>query len=127
MLSLRTFSRIAWLLLGAFIALGSMGNWAPNRPGIWAPTLVNLPDVAVNVLLYVPFGAFGIFSFRDTYRRHWLRLVLRIVGVAILFSASNEALQLYTSDRVASLTDIVSAAAGAAIGAAAASAWRPRR
>jgi VanZ family protein len=114
------------LLLGAFIALGSMGTWAPNRPGIWAPTLITIPDVAQNVLLYVPFGALGILSFRDNYRRHWFRLVARMIGVALLFSASNEALQLYTSDRVASLTDIGSAAVGAFIGAAAIAMWRPK-
>ena len=114
------------MLLGAFIALGSMGTWAPNRPAIWAPTLVTIPDVFRNVLLYVPFGALGVLSFRDTYPRHRFRLALRIVGVALLFSASNEALQLYTADRVGSLTDIVSAFAGSAIGAAAVTAWRPK-
>ena len=114
------------MLLGAFIALGSMGTWAPNRPGLWAPTLITIRDVAANVALYVPFGALGVLSFRDTYRRHWLRLVFRIVGVALLFSASNEALQLYTSDRVASLTDIVSAVVGAFAGAVAISMWRPK-
>jgi VanZ family protein len=102
-----------------------MGTWAPNQPGIWAPTLVSMGDVARNVLLYVPFGAFGVLSIADTYPRHWLRLVLRMVGLAILFSASNEVLQLYTIDRVASLTDIVSAAAGAGAGGIAASMWRP--
>ena len=115
------------MLLGAFIVLGSMGTWAPNRPGIWAPTLISVRDVAQNVLLYVPFGMLGVWSFSDTYRRHWLRLVVRIVGLAILFSGSVEALQLYTSDRVASLTDIVSAVVGAAIGGIAASMWRSPR
>ena len=104
-----------------------MGTWAPNQPGIWAPTLVSISDVARNVVLYVPFGALGVLSLRDTYQRHWLRLVIRVTAFAILFSASNEALQLYTNDRVASLTDIVSAAAGAIIGGVAASAWRPRK
>lgn len=79
-------------------------------------------DVTVNVLVYVPFGVFGVLSLRGSYRRHWFRLVLRVVVLAILFSAANEALQLYTSDRVASLTDIVSAAIGACCGATA-SAW----
>ncbi|MBY0496300.1 MAG: VanZ family protein [Cyanobacteria bacterium] len=121
---MRTGCRILWALLGTFIVLGSMGTWAPNQPGIWAPTLIVIPDVATNVLLYVPFGALGVLSFRGAYRRHWLRLVMRITGVAILFSASNEALQLYTSDRVGSLTDIASASAGAFIGGMALSVWR---
>jgi VanZ family protein len=118
--ALRTSSRLAWALLCVFIVLGSLGTWAPNRPGIWAPTLISLGDVARNVLLYVPFGAFGVLSMRDGYPRHWLRLVVRIVGLAVLFSASNEALQLYTIDRVASLTDIFSAATGAFAGGVAA-------
>ena len=88
---------------------------------------MSIPDVAINVLLYVAFGLLGALAMRDTYRRHWLRLVLRLVGLAVLFSASNEALQLYTIDRVASLTDIASAATGAAIGAAAIAAGRVPR
>ena len=126
MLSLKTSSRAAWLLLCALIALGSSGTWAPHQPGIWAPTLISVRDVAQNVLLYVPFGALGVWSFRDTCRRHWLRTVARVVGLAILFSASVEALQLYTNDRVASLTDIASAAVGAFAGAAAIAMWRPK-
>ena len=83
-------------------------------------------DVALNVMLYVAFGALGMLSLRDGYPRHWLRLVFRLVVLAVLFSASNEALQLYTIDRVASLTDIGSAATGALIGGIAFSDRRPR-
>jgi VanZ family protein len=120
-------SRIAWLLLCLVIVLASVGTWAPNQPGLWAPTLVSIRDVARNVLIYVAFGALGVLSMRDTYRRHWARLVIRVAGLAMLFAASNEALQLYTNDRVASLTDIASAVAGAVIGGVALSAWRPRK
>jgi VanZ family protein len=112
-----------------------MGTWAPNQPGIWAPTLVSIPDVAQNVLVYLPFGVFGVLSLRDRYApAHrsstgakagpWLRLVLRITALAVLFSASVEALQLYTIDRIASLTDVVSAAVGAMAGGLAISLWR---
>ena len=124
MRSLRTSSRVAWALVSAFIVVGSLGEWAPDQPAVWAPLLVSAADVAQNVLVYVPFGAFGVLSFTDTYQRHWLRLVIRIVGIAILFAASNEAMQLYTLDRVASPIDIASAAIGAAAGAIAISWWR---
>lgn len=107
-------ARVGWALLCAFIIYGSRGTWAVYQPGIWAPTLVSSRDVAINVLLYVAFGALGALAMRDTYRSHWLRLV----ALAVLFSAVNETLQLYTIDRVASLTDIGSAALGALIGAA---------
>jgi len=125
--SLKAFSRICWALLCAVIVLASIGTWAPNQPGIWAPTLVSIRDVAENVLIYVAFGAFGVLSMGDAHRRHWMRLVMRITGLAILFAASNEALQLYTIDRIASLTDVVSAAVGAFAGGAAISVARPPR
>jgi VanZ family protein len=120
-------ARSAWLLLCAFIVYGSMGTWELYQPGIWAPTLVSVRDVIVNVALYVVFGALGVLAMRDTYRRHWLRLVVRLTGLAILFSASNEALQLYTIDRVASLTDVVSAAIGAFAGSVVLAAGRVPR
>jgi VanZ family protein len=120
-------SQIAWALLCAFIVYGSLGTWAFYQPGIWAPTLISAPDVALNVLIYVVFGALGVLSLRDTYSGSWLRLILKCTGFAIVFSAANEALQLYTIDRVASVADIVSAAVGAlAGGVAVCSARRPR-
>lgn len=102
------------------IVYGSLGTWAFYEPGIWEPTLVVESDVLINVLLYVPFGVFGYLSLRDGYRRHWTRLIARVTLLAILFSAANEAFQLYTIDRVASLTDIGSAAIGALAGGVAA-------
>jgi VanZ family protein len=105
---------IAWCVLALFIVAGSAGTWAPYAPGIWAPTLVNYRDIARNVALYVPFGIFGMVALR----RRDLRGVTRVTLIAVLFSFVNEALQLYTVDRVASLTDIVSAAVGTVSGAA---------
>jgi VanZ family protein len=101
------------------IVYGSLGTWAAYQPGIWEPTLVVIPDVVENVLIYVLFGVLGALSMRDSYRRHWLRMVMRLTVLAVIFSAANEAGQLYTLDRVASLTDIVSAAIGTFAGAAA--------
>lgn len=109
-------ARLAWAALCAFIVYGSLGEWSPYYPGSWAPTLVVPGDVAINVSLYVAFGVLGFFSLRSGYRRHWLRLVGRLVLLALLFSAANEAFQLYTVDRIASLTDILSAIIGAFIG-----------
>lgn len=102
-----------WLLLAIFIIAGSAGTWTPYAPGIWAPTLVKPADVAQNVALYVPFGLFGMLALG----RSDARGVARVTAIALLFSFLVEALQLYTADRVASLTDIVSAALGTSAGA----------
>ena len=109
---------LPWLLLALFIVVGSAGRWATYEPRLWAPTLVNPVDIARNVALYVPFGIFGMLALR----RNDLKGAVRVTVIAMLFSFLNEALQLYTVDRVASLTDIVSAAVGTASGSAVA-AW----
>lgn len=110
---LTAWSRVAWLLLAVFIAAGSAGTWAANGPAIWAPTLVVPADVFRNVLLYVPFGALGLLSLE---RRQW-RGAAKVALIGVLFSVLNEVLQLYTVDRVASLTDIASAGLGSLAGA----------
>ena len=124
--------RLLWAVLCAFIVYGSLGTWAFYQPGIWAPTLVVVSDVALNIALYIPFGILGFLSLREGYLRARsksgganlrMRLVMRVVLLALLFSASNEAFQLYTIDRVASLTDIVSAAIGALAGGVAIALW----
>ena len=106
---------MAWSLLALFIVVGSAGTWASSQGGIWAPTMISLFDVAQNVALYVPFGILGMLSLQ----RSDARGVARVTAIAILFSIAVEALQLYTVDRVASVTDIASAAIGTACGAAA--------
>jgi VanZ family protein len=119
------WARLAWAALCAFIVYGSLGEWGFDQPGIWAPTLIVPRDVAINILLYVAFGVLGWLSMRGGYRGHGLRLAGRVVLLALLFSASNEAFQLYTVDRIASLTDIVSAVIGAFLGGVA-TAWSVR-
>jgi glycopeptide antibiotics resistance protein len=100
-------------VLAAFIVAGSAGRWAPYQPGIWAPTLLNPGDVLRNVTLYVPFGFLGM----RALGRSDARGIARVAATAIVFSLGVESLQLYTVDRVASLTDIVSAALGTIAGA----------
>jgi len=121
--SSRTLARLGWLLTCALIVYKSLGEWQFYRPGIWAPTLVVPADVAGNTFVYIIFGGLATLSASDTRPRHWVRRALKVSLIAVLFSATNEALQLYTIDRVASLTDIVSAAIGAFAGGAIA-AWR---
>lgn len=105
--------RAAWALVAAGIIAGSAGQWSLYEPGVWAPLLISPGDVARNIALYVPFGMLGLLALG----RPGPAGVARVTGVAMLFSAVIEAAQLYTTDRVASLTDIASAGAGTAIGA----------
>jgi glycopeptide antibiotics resistance protein len=107
------WSRVAWALLALFIIVGSAGTWSPYQPGLWAPLLVKPADVARNVALYVPFGFLGMVSLG----RSDVRGVMRVTALAVLFSCANEVLQLYTVDRVGSVTDICSAAVGTIAGA----------
>ena len=111
----------AWLLLAVVIVVFSAGKWAPGPP-IWAPLLINTRDVARNVAIYIPFGAIGL----ATLRRSDLRGVARVVAAAGLFSLANEVLQLYTVNRVASVTDVLCAISGAAIGAGGLRLWLQR-
>jgi glycopeptide antibiotics resistance protein len=113
----------AWLALALFIIIGSAGRWAPYEPGLWAPLLIRPRDIAVNVGLYVPFGVCGMLALRRTDARG----VWRVTIIALLFSFAVESLQLYTADRVASLTDIVSACVGTLAGASAAAWWASPR
>ena len=76
--------------------------------------------MARNVALYVPFGVFGML----TLGRSDARGVARVAAIALLFSFLVEALQLYTADRVASVTDIASAAVGTVVGGGMVALWR---
>jgi glycopeptide antibiotics resistance protein len=107
------WSRIAWSLLALFIIVGSAGTWSPYQPGLWAPLLISPADVARNIALYVPFGFLGMMALG----RSDVRGVMRVTALAVLFSCANEVLQLYTIDRIGSVTDVVSAAVGTIAGA----------
>jgi len=118
-------ARLGWVSICVFIVYESLGEWSFYQPGIWAPTLVVIHDVIENVLVYIAFGALAVLSIRDSRPRHWARQALKVSLLALMFSGVNEAFQLYTVDRIASLTDIVSAVIGAFIGGAAASSFSP--
>jgi VanZ family protein len=104
-----------WLGLALLIVVASAGEWSASGPGNWAPTVVRPRDVLLNVAIYVAFGVSGMLALN----RGGARGVMRVTGIALLLSLSVEALQLYTADRVASLTDIASAAVGTVAGASA--------
>lgn len=112
----------AWLLLALVIVAASAGAWAPDGPGVWAPFLVSPKDAARNMLVYVPFGIIGMFALRRSDSRG----VVRVTASAALLSLTVETLQLYTIDRVGSVTDVVWAVVGTAAGALGVRWWAPR-
>jgi VanZ family protein len=75
---------------------------------------LSIPDVVQNILLFLPFGALGVLA--GSTRRVWARVLwVTVLGAAL--SCLVESLQLLTSDRVASVGDVVFNTAGTAIGA----------
>src|SRR5438128_5993248 len=74
-------------------------------------------DLVINVLAYVPFGFFVALIGID--RRPSARFATA-VGVGVLLSFSMESMQMYIPTRDASIVDLISNAAGAAVGGLAA-------
>jgi VanZ family protein len=119
--------RRALLIVVALILYGSLYPWhfhARHLAGspLWIllhswPAAVNryiLWDVAVNVVLYVPFGIFGFLSMRDGAPPA-LRMAVPL-ALALALSASVEMLQIFDVTRECSASDVVSNVAGAALG-----------
>lgn len=111
----RSLAASAWALLALFVVYASTGTWTLEGPRIWAPIYLSWPDVAQNILLYLPFGVLGVITLR--HRRHSaMAAVIEVAVIAVLFSLFVEVIQLYTVDRTASATDVFSAAIGATAG-----------
>ena len=64
-----------------------------------------------NVLLFVPFGAFGALALANRWRVLTATAVVTLLGLAL--STFVEALQLFTFDRTSSLNDVAKNTAGA--------------
>jgi VanZ family protein len=92
----------------------------PLNPFLSAATgqRVSIPDTVQNILLFLPFGVLGVLSAPARARR-WRRVVMvTILGAAL--SVAVETLQLFTADRVSSLSDVATNTIGACLGAIAA-------
>ncbi len=79
---------------------------------------VSIPDVAQNILFFVPFGVLAMLSLGRSRRRRAVVLA-RVAGVAAIMSAGIEAAQLFTRTRTTSLTDVIANTFGAVAAAAA--------
>jgi VanZ family protein len=83
---------------------------------------VSIPDFVGNVLLFVPFGLFGIWSLVGR-RSPIVRIVwLTLLGCAL--SGAVETLQLFTIDRTTSMADVFANTLGTLAGAVAATVLR---
>lgn len=127
-----TTARYLWLLSAIFIIYGTsipfhfvwdMDAAAAKLPRIGLSLFVSpetgrrvsIPDVVQNVLLFIPFGAFGVLA-AGAARLSVVRVLLVTISGALL-SASVESVQLFTSDRTSSLNDVFTNTTGTLIGA----------
>jgi VanZ family protein len=112
---------VAWI---ALIAYASLYPFLPLRlPGVdtlkavfAVPRAALAYDVVWNVLAYIPLGVLAYLYFHE--RAPSAQPKLRAIGFAAAFSAAMETCQLFVPGRVASLYDVLSNAAGAALGTA---------
>jgi glycopeptide antibiotics resistance protein len=77
---------------------------------------VSITDTVQNVLLFLPFGVFGVLAIGDRVRWAVTRIAI-VTGLAALLSVSIETLQLFITDRTTSVSDAVTNTVGAFGGA----------
>ena len=109
----------AWAALNLFIVYGSSGAVAVAGPRALALPGFSWPDIAQNVLLYLPFGMFGVWALRHD-ANVGPALLARVTALALVFAGAIELLQTILAARIASPLDVMANVAGAAAGAAAA-------
>ena len=105
--------------LALFVLYGSSGALAGGIPRVEPLPGISLPDIAQNLLLYVPFGMLSVWTFRRSIPRRRALYVL-IVVLAFVYSSAMELLQMRFAARIASPLDVFSNVSGAFIGAIAA-------
>lgn len=125
--------RVLWAIFCAFVLYGGTipfnftvdpATIAGHVSGIsWNPLVssatkahLSIPDAVQNVIFFVPFGVLGVLAGPK-------RTLGRIVWVTILGAALSvlvETLQLFTLDRVTSMSDVATNTTGAFLGAIAA-------
>ena len=77
---------------------------------------ISLPDAAQNVLLFVPFGLLAMLALGEQPRHRFARvLVVTALGAAL--SVCIEIAQLFSLDRITSVSDVMTNTIGAGLGA----------
>jgi VanZ family protein len=115
----RTAAVLAWAALAGFIIYGSIGRPTGDGRGVEGLPGISVPDIAQNVLLYIPFGVFGAWTLRRNSSTG-LALWSRVTVIAVGFSSTVELLQLLSASRIASPLDVLANVVGASAGAVAA-------
>ena len=111
----RRAAAIAWAALAAFVLYGSVNPIAHDAGRRQAQPGISLPDIAQNLLLYFPFGVFGVWALRrDSSSRR--DVYVRVTATAAIYSGAMELLQLASASRYASRLDVIANAAGAFAG-----------
>ena len=109
----------AWAAFAVFVLYGSIGTLAVD--GRRAATLpgVSWPDIAQNVLLYIPFGILGVWALRRNTISP-TAVSVRVMAIAVGYSSTMELLQMFSALRTASPLDVIANVVGAGTGAIAA-------
>ena len=123
---------VLWIASAIFIVYGTTipfnfvsskadaaANWTRV---VWNPLIspdtqhrVSIPDFVGNVLLFTPFGCFGVWALRRL--RSSVAKIALLAALSALLSASVEVAQLFTIDRVSSMADVFANALGGTAGA----------
>lgn len=82
----------------------------------WPTTISRflIPDVVINLLLYIPLGVFGFLAFRQNLSASLTIMVALAIG--LILSSSIEMIQLFDASRECSALDVVCNVTGTIIG-----------
>jgi VanZ family protein len=105
--------------LAVFVLYGSSGALVGDLPRAAPLPGMSLPDLAQNLLLYIPFGTLGVWALRRS-RPPEPALLVRVVAIAFVYSIAMELLQMLSATRIASPVDVIANVLGACTGAMAA-------
>ncbi len=128
----RPVSTTLWILFTLFVVYKTTMpfnfsrevGWAARKFARtpWSPLVsadtgrrVSISDVVQNVLLFVPFGVLGVLTLRGARSRGATLAI--VVGLGAALSVMIETLQLWTIDRIAATSDVLSNLIGALAGA----------
>lgn len=123
-----TLTHFLWIIYAVFVIYATLipfhfGSFNPTfliniKKVSWIPffdlngAFVSIPDIIQNILLFMPLG---FLSFVSTNKRN-LSVIFVIAALCGILSICVEMLQLFSLDRITSLSDVVTNTAGGFIG-----------